>query len=68
LTGFGRAVSRWDNEREPIGGIADRLLRLMVATRAPAGEQAQTDWGAFGKIPVGQALAPLARDQIPASK
>lgn len=29
-------VSRWENEREPIGGIADRLLRLMVATRAPA--------------------------------
>lgn len=33
-------VSRWENEHEPIGGIADRLLRLMVATRAPARDYA----------------------------
>jgi putative zinc finger/helix-turn-helix YgiT family protein len=29
------SVSRWENDREPIGPIADRLLRLMVATMAP---------------------------------
>ena len=28
-------VSRWENEHEPIGPQADRLLRLMVATRDP---------------------------------
>jgi putative zinc finger/helix-turn-helix YgiT family protein len=33
-------VSRWENEREPIGGTADRLLRLMVATRAPTRDYA----------------------------
>lgn len=24
-------VSRWENDKEPIGGVAERLLRLMVA-------------------------------------
>jgi len=28
-------VSRWENGREPMGGVADRLLRLMVVTQAP---------------------------------
>lgn len=28
-------VSRWENGREPIGPVADRLLRLMVVTKAP---------------------------------
>ncbi len=29
-------VSRWENEREPIGGTSDRLLRLMVLFGKPA--------------------------------
>lgn len=29
-------VSRWENEREPIGGTSDRLLRLMVLFERPA--------------------------------
>jgi putative zinc finger/helix-turn-helix YgiT family protein len=33
-------VSRWENGREPIGGVAERLLRLMVATRGPARDYA----------------------------
>jgi transcriptional regulator with XRE-family HTH domain len=31
-------VSRWENgreRREPMGAVADRLLRLMVVTQAP---------------------------------
>jgi len=32
------SVSRWENEREQMGAVADRLLRLMVATRAPVSE------------------------------
>ena len=28
-------VSRWENGREPLGTVADRLLRLMVVTKAP---------------------------------
>ncbi|MBI4700537.1 MAG: helix-turn-helix domain-containing protein [Deltaproteobacteria bacterium] len=28
-------VSRWENGREPMGAVADRLLRLMVVTQAP---------------------------------
>lgn len=28
-------VSRWENGREPMGGVADRLLRLMVVTQTP---------------------------------
>ncbi|MDD5307077.1 MAG: helix-turn-helix domain-containing protein [Deltaproteobacteria bacterium] len=28
-------VSRWENGREPMGAVADRLLRLLVATKAP---------------------------------
>ncbi len=32
------SVSRWENEREPIGPVADRLVRLMVAVRTPASE------------------------------
>ena len=31
-------VSRWENGREPIGPVADRLLRLMVVTKAPKRE------------------------------
>jgi putative zinc finger/helix-turn-helix YgiT family protein len=30
-------VSRWENGREPMGGVADRLVRLMVVTQAPKG-------------------------------
>ncbi len=32
------SVSRWENEREQMSAVADRLLRLMVATKAPASE------------------------------
>jgi putative zinc finger/helix-turn-helix YgiT family protein len=32
------SVSRWENDREPMGPVADRLLRLMVATKAPASD------------------------------
>lgn len=28
------SVSRWENDREQMGAVADRLLRLMVATKA----------------------------------
>jgi len=28
-------VSRWENEEQPMGPVADRLLRLMVVTREP---------------------------------
>jgi putative zinc finger/helix-turn-helix YgiT family protein len=31
-------VSRWENDQEPIGPQADRLLRMMVATRPPLRE------------------------------
>jgi putative zinc finger/helix-turn-helix YgiT family protein len=31
-------VSRWENGREPMGAVADRLLRLMVVTKAPKRE------------------------------
>ncbi len=33
-------VSRWETGKEPIGPIADRLLRLMIVTKAPAREYA----------------------------
>ncbi len=32
------SVSRWENEREQMSPVADRLLRLMVVTRAPVSE------------------------------
>ena len=32
------SVSRWENERDQMGAVADRLLRLMVVTRAPVSE------------------------------
>jgi putative zinc finger/helix-turn-helix YgiT family protein len=32
------SVSRWENEREQMSAVADRLLRLMVAIRAPVTE------------------------------
>jgi putative zinc finger/helix-turn-helix YgiT family protein len=31
-------VSRWENGKEQIGPLADRLLRLMVATREPVAD------------------------------
>jgi hypothetical protein len=31
-------ISRWETGAEPIGPTADRLLRLMVATRDPVSE------------------------------
>ncbi len=31
-------VSRWENEREPIGGTSDRLLRLMVLFGRPVSD------------------------------
>ena len=31
-------VSRWENEKEPIGPTADRLLRLMVLRQRPIDE------------------------------
>jgi len=33
-------VSRWENGREPIGAVADRLLRLLVVTKTPGREYA----------------------------
>jgi transcriptional regulator with XRE-family HTH domain len=33
-------VSRWETGKESIGPIADRLLRLMIVTKAPAREYA----------------------------
>jgi putative zinc finger/helix-turn-helix YgiT family protein len=32
------SVSRWENNREKMGPVADRLLRLMVANKAPVSE------------------------------
>jgi putative zinc finger/helix-turn-helix YgiT family protein len=32
------SVSRWENDREQMSPVADRLLRLMIATRAPVSE------------------------------
>jgi putative zinc finger/helix-turn-helix YgiT family protein len=32
------SVSRWENDREQMGAVADRLLRLMVATKAPVSD------------------------------
>ena len=29
------SISRWENEKERMNPVADRLLRLMVATTAP---------------------------------
>jgi transcriptional regulator with XRE-family HTH domain len=29
------SVSRWENDREQMSAVGDRLLRLMVATKAP---------------------------------
>jgi DNA-binding transcriptional regulator YiaG len=31
-------VSRWENDREPIGGLADRALRLLVQTTRPVSD------------------------------
>ena len=47
-------VSRWENDREPIGPVADRLLRLMVVTKAPKREYSI------------EALAGLEDDFVPA--
>lgn len=46
-------VSRWENGREPMGAVADRLVRLMVVTQAP-----KRDYGL-------DALAELADDASP---
>ena len=35
-----KTVSRWETGKESIGPIADRLLRLMIVTKAPAREYA----------------------------
>ena len=32
------SVSRWENEREQMNPVADRLVRLMVVTKAPVSE------------------------------
>lgn len=32
------SVSRWENDREQMGPVADRLLRLMVVSRPPVSE------------------------------
>jgi putative zinc finger/helix-turn-helix YgiT family protein len=32
------SVSRWENDREQMGPVADRLLRLMVVTRSPVSD------------------------------
>jgi putative zinc finger/helix-turn-helix YgiT family protein len=32
------SVSRWENDREKMGPVADRLLRMMVANKAPVSE------------------------------
>jgi putative transcriptional regulator len=31
-------VSRWENEREPIGSVADRLLRMLVVIGGPVAD------------------------------
>jgi putative zinc finger/helix-turn-helix YgiT family protein len=33
-------VSRWENDHEPIGGTADRALRLLVLTQKPVSDYA----------------------------
>lgn len=37
------SVSRWENEREQMTPVADRLLRLMVVTTAPVGDYSLDD-------------------------
>jgi hypothetical protein len=32
------SVSRWENDREQMSAVADRLLRVMVATKAPVSD------------------------------
>jgi|SRR5581483_10359013 len=46
-------VSRWENNKDPIGPTADRLLRLMVLTRPPVQEYALEN------------LADVAQDDAP---
>ena len=36
-------VSRWENEEQPMGPVADRLLRLMVVTREPVKDYSLDD-------------------------
>ena len=37
------SVSRWENDREQMAAVADRLLRLMVVTKAPVSEYSLDD-------------------------
>jgi len=32
------SVSRWENDREQMSAVADRLLRLLVATKDPVSD------------------------------
>ena len=36
-------VSKWENDREPIGPSSDRLLRMMVARRSPVQDYSDDD-------------------------
>jgi hypothetical protein len=36
-------VSRWENDREQMTAVADRLLRLMVVTKAPVSDYSLDD-------------------------
>ena len=47
-------VSRWENAREPMGAVADRLLRSMIVTQAPKRDYAI------------EALADLEDEAVPA--
>lgn len=47
------SVSRWENDREPMSAVADRLLRLMVATKAPV-----SDYSLDSLAEVGEQAAP----------
>ena len=42
-------VSRWENDREPFTGTADRFLRLAVVTWAPVENYQTTDLDAAGE-------------------
>jgi putative zinc finger/helix-turn-helix YgiT family protein len=47
------SVSRWENDREQMTAVADRLLRLMIVTRTPVSDYSL------------DALLDLAEEQVP---
>lgn len=44
-------VSRWENGREPIGPVADRLLRTLVLLGQPIRDYPPDDLAAIGNKP-----------------